>query len=92
MPRLLDQLEPGTPVLANDGLRVGDVRAIYGSGDARVVEFLLVHWTERDEDALVGADEVTTVGDDGVTLGKHAASYADLPAFDPSANPVLHRL
>lgn len=79
-------------MLANDGLHVGEVRAIYGSGDARVVEFLLVHWTHRGEDALVGADEVTSVGDDGVMLGKNAASYADLPAFDPASNPVLHRL
>lgn len=92
VPRLLDQIEPGTPVMAHDGVRVGDVRAIYGSGDARVVEFLLVHWDKRGEEALIAADEVTAVGDGGVMLGKSASFYEDLPAFDPAANPVLKKL
>jgi hypothetical protein len=88
----LDQIEPGTPVIAKDGVRAGEVRALYGSGGARVVEFLLVHWEKRGENALLGADEVTTVGDGGVVLAKNASSYEDLPAFDPSANPVLKKL
>lgn len=78
--------------MAKDGVRVGDVRAIYGSGDARVVEFLLVHWEQRGEEALVGADEVTAVGEGGVMLAKNASSYDDLAAFDPKVNPVLKKL
>lgn len=78
--------------MAQDGVRVGDVRAIYGFGEARVVEFLLVHWEQRGEDALVGADEVTAVGEGGIMLGKNANWYDDLPAFDPSENPVLRKL
>lgn len=92
VPRLLDQLEPGTPVIDGSGARAGEVRAIYGSGDARVVEFVLVHWTQRGEDALIGADEVIEVAEDGVTLAKDTSSYADLPAFNPAVNPVLRKL
>lgn len=85
-------MQPGAPVRAQDGAAIGEVRAVYGSGSARVAEFLLVHWNRRDEDALVAADEVTNVSDDGVVLARSEASYEYLPAFDPSANPMLHRL
>lgn len=92
MPRLLEELQPGTPVLAQDGTQLGDIRAVYGYGNGRVAEFLLVHWDKRGEDALVAADEVTQVSDDGVTLSRSGSAYDQLPAFDPSVNPLLHRL
>jgi uncharacterized protein YrrD len=92
MPRLLEELENGTPVYAADGTPVGEVRAVYGSGTARVAEFLLVYWNKRDEEALVAADEVTSVNDGGVMLSRSEASYTQLAAFNPSANPLLHRL
>jgi hypothetical protein len=92
MPRLLEELAPGTPVCAADGTPIGEIRAVYGYGSARVAEFLLVHWNKRGEDALVAADEVTNVTDDEVLLGRSEASYEQLAAFDPSANPLLHRL
>jgi hypothetical protein len=88
----LEDLKPGTPVLTTDGTTVGEIRAVYGSGNARVAEFLQVHWNKRGEDALVAADEVTNVTDDGVVLARSEASYEQLAAFDPSANPLLHRL
>lgn len=92
MPRLLEELRPGTPVLDSNGTDVGEVRAVYGSGDARTVEFVLVYWTSRGEEALVPADEAMNVDDHGVTLRQSAASYDERPAFNPSANPLLHRL
>ncbi len=92
MPRLLEELQPGTPVLANDGTQVGEIRAVYGSGNARVAEFLLVLWNKRGEEALVGSDEVTNVTEHGVLLARNEASYEQLASFDPSANPMLHRL
>lgn len=92
MPKLLEELQSGTPVRSHDGTQIGEIRAVYGSGNARVAEFLLVHWLKRDEDALVAADEVTNVDDDGVLLGHSEAAYEQLAAFDPSANPLLHRL
>ena len=92
MPRLLEELQSGTPVRATDGALVGEIRAVYGSGNGRVAEFLLVFWNKRGEDALVAADEVTNVSDDGVTLARSGSAYEQLPAFDPSVNPMLHRL
>lgn len=92
MPRLLEELQPGAPVRDTNGSQIGEVRAVYGSGNARGAEFLLVFWTSRGEEALVPADEAMSVGDEGVTLRQSAASYEDRPAFDPAANPLLHRL
>ena len=92
MSKLLEELQPGTPVRAHDGTQIGEIRAVYGSGKARVAEFLLVHWIKRGEEALVAADEVTNVNEDGVLLGRSEAIYEQLAAFDPSANPLLHRL
>ena len=76
----------------SNGTAIGEIRAVYGSGDARTAEFLLVFWNARGEEALVPADEAMHVGDEGVTLRQAAASYDDRPAFSPSANPLLHRL
>lgn len=92
MPRLLEELRPGAPVRDSNGTQIGEMRAVYGSGDARTAEFLLVYWTDRAEEALVPADEAMQVDDGGVTLRQSAAWYADRPAFDPKANPQLHRL
>lgn len=92
MPRLLEELRPGTPVLDSNGSVVGEVRAVYASGEARGAEFLLVYWTARGEEALVPADEAMNVDDNGVSLRQSAPAYADRPAFNPSANPLLHRL
>jgi hypothetical protein len=92
MPRLLEELTPGTPVRAADGSLLGEVRAVYGSGNGLVAEFLLVYWHKRGEEALVAADEVTRVTEDGVDLARNDSTYEQLAAFDPSVNPMLHRL
>jgi hypothetical protein len=92
MPRLLEDLHPGTPVRDSGGSTIGEVRAVYASGESRGAEFLLVYWTARDEEALLPADEAMQVDDRGVTLRQSADAYNDRPAFDPAANPMLHRL
>jgi len=92
MPRLLEDLTPGTPVRDSTGALVGEIRAVYGSGQARAAEFLLIYWTDRNEEALLPADEAMHIDDDGVTLRQSALAYEDRPAFEPSANPLLHRL
>jgi hypothetical protein len=92
MPKLLEDLQAGTAVRDSSGACIGEVRAVYASGEARGAEFLLVFWTARGEEALVPADEAAHVGDDGVTLRQSAAMYEDRPAFDPAKNPLLHRL
>lgn len=92
MPRLLENLQPGTAVQAANGESIGEVRAVYGLGESRAAQYLLVYWTQRGEEALVNAEEVSTITAEGVVLRSNGVSYADLPAFEPSANPMLHRL
>ncbi|HLI94497.1 MAG TPA: hypothetical protein VKT72_00240 [Candidatus Baltobacteraceae bacterium] len=92
MPRLLEELQRGTPVLDSNGSQIGEIRAVYASGDARTAEFLLVYWNARGEEALVPSDEAMQVDDRGVTLRQPAEWYDDRPAFNPSANPLLHKL
>lgn len=92
MPRLLEDLQPGTAVQGANGETVGEVRAVYGLGDSRAAEYLLVYWNQRGEEALLNTEEVSTITNQGVVLRSNGASYADLPAFDPSDNPMLHRL
>lgn len=92
MPKLLEELQSGTPVLASNGETLGEVRAVYGSGESRGAQYLLVFWSGRDEEALLNVDEVERIGDGGVVLRSTRLTYADLPAFQPSANPMLHRL
>jgi hypothetical protein len=92
MARLLNELEVGTRVFDADGAPAGEVRATYGLGGSHVVEYLLVYWSARGEVALISSDEVASYDDAGITLFKSASSYESLPAFDPAANPELHRL
>ncbi len=92
MPRLLEDLQPGTAVHGANGDAVGEVRAVYGLGESRAAEYLLIYWTDRGEEALLNADEVGTITPEGVVLRSNGSSYAELPAFTPAANPMLHRL
>jgi hypothetical protein len=74
-------------------VRVGDVRAIYTSGNSRAAELVVVHWTERGEDVAVPAGEVSTVDDAGVRLiAPEITTYATLSTFDPARFPTVHPL
>lgn len=92
MPRLLENLQPGTAVLGANGQAIGEVRGVYASGESRGAQYLLVNWTSRGEEALLKVDEVSTITEQGVVLRSNASTYEDLPSFQPSVNPMLHRL
>ena len=93
MPRLLEELQAGTPVRDMNGSHIGEVRAVYGSGGARTAEFLLVYWTARGEEALVPADEAMHVGERRREPTALRGLVRGSPGVDnPGANPVLHRL
>lgn len=91
MARLLEDLAPGTPVVDRDGTRVGEVRGLYGLGESRAAEYLLIHWSARQTDALVPSTEVAAIGESVELIGS-AQTYEMLPAYEPSSNPSLHAL
>ena len=92
MPRLLEQLDAGTPVRTSDGELAGEIRGVYASGTGRGAEFLLVYWHATQDETLLGADEVMAIADSGVELRSSWLVYRDLPAFDPKDNALLHRI
>lgn len=92
MPRLLENLSPGTRVMDANGADVGEVLAVYGAGQGQLAEFLQIRWSGRNEDVLLPADDVMRIEDSGIVLVHTVGAYDQLAAFDPSANPTLHRL
>lgn len=92
MPRLLENLPHGTPVLsATEGV-LGEVRGVFALGETRVPECLLVFWNDSKEETLLDADEVLSITDDGIMLRSAREMYRVLPAYDPQTNPLLKRL
>ena len=92
MPRLLENLEHGTPVVSASEGKVGEVRGVFAIGETRVPQCLLVYWTDTREETLLDANEVLTISDDGVVLRSIRKMYEILPAYDPKSSPLLHRL
>jgi len=91
MPRLLENLAHGTPVLSATEGKLGEVRGVFAIGETRVPECLLVYWSDTQEETLLDADEVITITDEGVILRSARKIYEVLPAYDPQ-NPLLKRL
>ena len=92
MARTLESLDPGTPVFAGR-TRVGDVRAVYAEGDARIAELLIVRWDARGEDVAIPTTEVASVDDGSVQLIRQEADqYGDLAPFDAASFPTMKRL
>jgi hypothetical protein len=92
MPKLLENLEHGTPVLSATEGKLGEVRGVFAIGETRVPECLLVFWDDTREETLLDADEVMSISDDGVMLRSARKMYEVLPCYDPQGNPLLKRL
>lgn len=92
MPKLLENLEHGTPVLSATEGKLGEVRGVFAIGETRVPECLLVYWDDTREETLLDADEVMSISDDGVLLRSARKMYEVLPSYDPQSNPLLKRL
>jgi hypothetical protein len=92
MARLLEDLEPGTPVyLGNE--RVGFVRGVYAEGSARLAEYVAVEWTKRGSVVLIPTKDVLTLEDKGVILmGDDARPFAELPDFDAGRYPTIRQI
>jgi hypothetical protein len=92
MARTLESLDPGTPVYAGE-TRVGDVRAVYAEGNARLAELLVVRWDARDEDVAIPTTEVQSVDDAGVQLMRRESDqYGDLAPFEAGRFPTMKKL
>ena len=92
MAKLLEELEPGTPVYLADR-RVGTVRAVYAEGAARLAEYLRMEWTERNTDILVPTKDVLSIEDRGIVLmGDDERAYADIPDFDEASYPTIRKI
>jgi hypothetical protein len=92
MARLLEDIEPGTPVYLND-LQVGTVSGVYAQGAARLAEYVLIAWTERDDEVLVATKEVASLEAKGVILmGEDPQGYVELPPFVEANYPAIRRL
>jgi hypothetical protein len=92
MARLLEDLELGTPVFLGES-RVGDVRGVYAEGEARLAEYITVHWADRGEVLLIPTKDVAALEAKGVVLMlDDPRAYASFPAFDESKHPTIRRL
>ena len=92
MARTLESLDPGTPVYAGE-TRVGDVRAVYAEGNARIAELLVVRWDARNEDVAIPTTEVLSVDDGAVQLIRQESDqYSDLAPFDAASFPTMKKL
>lgn len=92
MARTLESLEPGTPVYAGE-TRVGDVRAVYAEGNARIAELLIVHWDARGEEVAIPTTEVASVNDDAVQLIRQESDqYEDFAPWDAARFPTMKKL
>ena len=92
MARTLETLEPGTPVYAG-ATRVGEVRAVYAEGDARMAELLVVQWEARGEEVVIPTIEVLSVDDTGGQLMRQESDqYKDLAPFDAARFPTMKKL
>ncbi len=92
MPKLLENLVHGTPVLNSTEGVLGEVRGVFAIGETRVPECLLIFWNDTKEETLLDADEVLSIADDGVMLRGAREMYKVLPGYDPQTNPLLKRL
>ena len=92
MAATLESLDPGTPVYAG-ATRVGDVRAVFAEGNARIAELLVVHWDARDEDVAIPTTEVLSVDNGAVQLIRQESDqYGDLAPFDAARFPTMKKL
>jgi len=92
MAATLESLDPGTPVYAGP-TRVGDVRAVYAEGNARIAELLIVHWDARGEEVAVPTTEVASVNDGAVQLSRQEADqYEDFAPWDAGRFPTMKKL
>jgi uncharacterized protein YrrD len=83
-------LREGTPVLANDGSRIGVVEHVLADADADIFDGLVIDTRlGPGGHRFVDAPQVATIAADAVTLTLSPRAAEELP--EPSANPATMR-
>lgn len=75
----------GTPVISNDGERVGEVREVLGSDAEDIFHGLRVRLTEQRRDVMVSANDVTSMAGDGVRTSLTRADVDALGVYDETS-------
>src|SRR3954453_6860934 len=83
LPESWKVLEPGTPVLASDGSRVGEVKEVLAVPEDDIFEGIVCK-TEHG-DRFVDAELIGSIHERGVDLKLDAAAAAGLPEPKPAA-------
>jgi hypothetical protein len=92
MARLLEDIELGTPVYLGES-RIGFVRGVYAEGEARLAEYIAVHWNSRAADVLIPTKDVLSLDARGVVLmGEDPRTYASMPDFDEAVHPTIRKI
>jgi hypothetical protein len=82
LPESWEVLEPGTPVLASDGSRVGEVKEVLGVPEDDIFEGIICK-TEHG-DRFADAELIESIHERGVDLKLDAAAAANLPEPGPA--------
>jgi hypothetical protein len=92
MARTLETLAPGTPIYCGEQ-RVGEVRALYGEGTSRAVEWVIAHWAFENREVAIPSSEIESVTERGVVLmHTDPKLYADLTTFNEARFPTARKL
>lgn len=85
LPESWEVLEPGTPVLASDGSRIGEVKEVLAVYEDDIFEGIIVK-TERG-DRFADAELIDSIHERGVDLKLDAAAATNLP--EPTPAPAM---
>lgn len=75
----------GTPVIASDGQRLGEVREVLGSDAEDIFHGLRVRLSDQRRDVMIAADDVADIAGDGVRTSLTRPDVEAMAAYDESA-------
>jgi hypothetical protein len=88
LPESWEVLEPGTPVLASDGTRVGEVKEVLAVPEDDIFEGVICRTPQGDR--FVDAELIESIHERGVDLKLDGAAAANLP--EPKPAPAAMRI
>jgi hypothetical protein len=82
LPESWEVLEPGTPVLASDGPRVGEVKEVLAAPEEDIFEGIILKTEQGDR--FADAELIDSIHERGVDLKLDSAAAANLPEPKPA--------